>query len=166
MYNLIITAYRGEAKYLLKELSKHGEFKTTSYRDVLVGEVKSLTKLFKKINEEPPLSLARAIPINEVVKFKEPSKLLSTLKKKVLKHAKLKTKQSFRVTVERRGWKGKVNSHEWEQTLGKIVYDKTKNPVSLDNPDVEIVFEVMSDTCGITLISKAMKKKYYFIRTK
>jgi len=166
VYNVIVTAYRREGRFLLKELSKYGEFKTTSFRDVLVGEVEDVNKLLKVLCDEPPLSLARAIPIKEVIEFTKPEELFKLLKKKVIKHAKLKPKETFRVTIERRGWKGEINSHEWAKKLGALIYEKTKNPVSLTKPDVEIVIEVMQDTCGITVIKKKDRDKYFFIRTK
>jgi len=163
MKNLIVTAYRKEGRYLLRELSKYGKFTKTGFRDVVVGEVENVDEFLDKIIDEPPLSLARVIPVKEFVEFKEPDKLLKVLEKKMLKY---KFKGSFRVTVERRGWKEEINSYEWAKKLGALIHEKNGNPVSLESPDVEVVIEVMSDWCGLTTISKELKDKYYFVRTK
>ncbi|HLE06016.1 MAG TPA: hypothetical protein VI790_01575, partial [Candidatus Nanoarchaeia archaeon] len=59
MQNLIITAYRGEMRNLLRELKKHGNFSTTSYRDVVTGTVSDIYEFAQKMCDEPPLSMAR-----------------------------------------------------------------------------------------------------------
>lgn len=165
-YNIIATSYRNESRYLIKELSKYGEFRKSSFRDVLVGEVKDVKGLLKKIMDKPPLSLARLIPLKEVIEFQKPEALLKKLKKKMPGLIDLKKDESFRVTVERRGWKGEINSHEWAKKLGSIVFEETGNPVDLEKPDVELVVEVMKDSCGLTVIRQEDKDKYYFLRAK
>ena len=89
--------------------------------------------------------------------------LLELLKKKVLDYP---VKGSFRVTVERRGWKGVINSHEWATQLGALIHEETGAPVDLEQPDTELVIEIMQDSCGIALISKETRSKYFFTRTK
>jgi tRNA(Ser,Leu) C12 N-acetylase TAN1 len=164
VFNLIITAYRNEGKYLLKELKPYGVFNKTPFRDVITGEVEEVNAFLDKISEEPPLSLARVIPLKEVFEFKDPGELFKLLEDKVLDYAP-QDKKSFRVTVERRGWKDKINSHEWEKKLGAIIYHETNNPVKLEDPDYEIVIEVMKNSCGINVLTKEFKKKYFFVRT-
>jgi tRNA(Ser,Leu) C12 N-acetylase TAN1 len=164
VYNLIITAYRNEANYLLKELKPLGAFNKTPFRDVITGRVDDIKAFLDKISEQPPLSLARVIPLKEVLEFTDPDKLFKVLKQKVLDYAP-QNKKSFRVTVERRGWKGEINSHEWEKKLGAIIHVETKSPVNLENPDYEVIIEVMKDSCGINVLTKDLKEKYFFVRT-
>ncbi|MBD3312378.1 hypothetical protein GF352_02920 [archaeon] len=165
-YNVIATSYRNESKYLIKELNKHGDFRKTSFRDVLVGSVEDVEGFLKKIVKKPPLSLARLIPLKEVINFKKPSALLRKLKNKILELADLKNDESFRVTVERRGWKGEINSHEWAKILGEIVYKEKNNPVNLEEPDIELVVEIMKNSCGLAVIREEERDDYYFLRAK
>jgi len=161
-YNVIVTAYRNETKFLQRDLKPFGSFQRTAFRDVLVGLVTDLNEFMDKLVESPPLSLARVIPLKKVFEFKDPASLLKLLEKEVLK---LKFSGSFRVTVERRGWKGEVNSFEWAKQLGGLVHDKTGATVNLKNSEVEIVIEVMDKSCGLALITKSDKEKYFFIKT-
>ncbi len=165
-YNIIVTAYRGEARQLLNELKRFGKFTTTHFRDVLIGFVEDINQFIDSLLDEAPLSLARVMPLDEVIQFKEPDELLNQLKEIVIKHAKFRKKESFRVTVERRGWKGVINSGSWERVLGEIIFNKTGSSVNLEQPDNELVIEVMTNSCGIKLLSKEFKDKYYFVRSK
>ena len=160
MQNLIITAYRGEMRNLLRELKKHGNFSTTSYRDVVTGTVSDIYEFAQKMCDEPPLSMARIIIVDEVIEFNTPEELMIELEKKV-KEIKIKKDETFRVTVARRGHKGELNSAEWEKKLGSIIEGKVK----LKDPDIEVLIEVMDTWAGYSILKKETKEKYYLIKT-
>lgn len=162
MYNLIVTAYRGESNFLLKQLNLKGVFKNTSFRDVLFGQVDDVEQFLTDISAEPPLSLARVMPVIKVVEFNDPEALLETLKKWVITNACFKKTESFKVTVERRGLKGELNSQVWARELGGLI----EGSVDLENPDFELVFSIMNGTCGISLLSKSLKEEHYLVRAK
>ncbi len=164
-FNIIATAYRGEGTYLLKALGKMGEFERTPFRDVLVGKVKDVNEFLDKILLEPPLSLARVVPVRDVFAFGSPDELVREIKER-LDRISLQKGKSFKVTVERRGWKGVINSHEFEKMFGEILHEKTGNQVDLTHPQEEVVFEIMDNSCGWTIITEEMRRKYFFVRAK
>jgi len=160
MQNLIITAYRGEMRNLMRELKKHGEFKITTFRDVITGSVNDIDEFVQKMCDEPPLSMARITPIDEIIEFVTPEELISKLEERV-KKIKINADETFRVTVERRGHKGELNSSEWEKKLGSLIEGKVK----LKDPDKEVLIEVMENWAGFSIIKKETKEKYYLIKT-
>ncbi|MFA5406220.1 MAG: THUMP domain-containing protein [Candidatus Nanoarchaeia archaeon] len=163
-YNVIITAYRNELKFLIKDLKAYGQFNRTSFRDVIVGTVIDINAFMSQLVINPPLSLARVMPVDKVINFTDPDELIKVLEAEVVK-LKLKKSDSFRVTVERRGWKGVINSYEWAKKLGGLINDAKGNKVDLTNPSVEVVIEVMDKSCGLSLITRKMKADYFFVKT-
>ncbi len=166
-FNVIITSFRGEQWELLRALKDKGTFKKTSFRDVLIGYVEDIQKFLEEIDKDLPLSLSRVVILKEIFEFQDADSLIKTLKQKVKAYADvIKKYNSFRVTVERRGLKGKLNSRELEKKLGGIIYEQTKVKVDLKNPEIELVIEILDNVCGLGLIDAKLRKKYPFIRSK
>ncbi len=162
-YNVIITAFRGELNNLLRVIRGWGVFHRTPFRDVLIGMVNNLSDFFEFLVDEAPLSLGRVIPVDVVIPLSNPDSLLSDLKSVV---KDLVINGSFRVTVERRGWKGVINSFELAKALGSFINESMGLSVDLVNPDSEVVVSILNDSCGISVISKELRSKYLFIKTK
>ena len=163
MYNLIVTAYRNEGRLLQRELGKLGKFRKTKFRDVLVGTVDDLKVFLDVVSEEPPLALARVVPVLEAIEFSKPEALLKVLETKVLEH---EFKGSFKMIIERRGWKGEINSMVWAKKLGALVDEHNDNKVDLTDPDVLFVVSIMSDTCAISVLTREMRDEYFFVNSK
>ncbi len=164
-FNLIITSFRGEQRELLRALKDKGKFKGTSFRDVITGFVDDTQSLMDELEKDLPLCLSRVIIINELFKFKDVKSLIKELKERILNYADtVKKYKSFRITVERRGHKGMINSHELEKELGEVIYEKTKVSVDLEEPEVKLVIELLDNYCGIALITKELSSKYVFIK--
>ncbi len=162
-YNVIITAFRGELYNLLRVIRGWGVFHRTPFRDVLVGVVNDLNGFFEFLAEEAPLSLGRVIPVDVVIPLSNPDSLLNDLRSVV---KDLVINGSFRVTVERRGWKGVINSFELAKSLGSFINESLGLSVDLVNPDSEVVISILNDSCGVSVISKELRSKYLFIRAK
>ncbi len=154
---VIITAFRGEARNLLRYLKDKGKFKMTSFRDVLIGEVEDIDKFLSKIVEDAPLSLSRVMPLERSFEFSSKEELFDKIIKYIPKEL-----ENFRVSVERRGWKGEINKQELERFVGS----KIKGNVKLVNPENELVIEILDNLCGVFLITKEIREKYYFIKCK
>jgi hypothetical protein len=82
--DVIITAFRGEQRELMRALKRKGNFTKTNFRDVLLGNVEDVNKLIESLNNDLPLSLSRVMPLRELFLFDKPSDLTASLHKKLL----------------------------------------------------------------------------------
>ena len=175
-FNVLVITYRGGVREDLRELRKLGEFKTSAFRDVVIGRVENLEIFFEKVEEKlkdkPFLPLSRVIPLDKVFKFNLKT-LIDDLKRFVSQYLKeFSSSESFCVRVERRGFKGMLSSREIEVEIGRYVQIESENVlgrklrVDLKNPDKIVCIQILGDICGICLISRDLMEKFGFIRVK
>jgi len=72
--------------------------------------------------------------------------------------------------VERRGLKGAFSSQEVAEEVGTFVSefleerDGEKLDFNLRNPDKAIVLETFKRWCGIGIIAREMREKYFYLK--
>lgn len=168
--NILVTAHRGLGKSLIKELKDLGNFRETDFRDVLLGEVDDLTKFLEETDKRTSFLLSRIVPIEKSFYF-SPEKALEVFKSEVKPFLdRIKGSETFCVRVERRGMKGIISSRDIEREVGTFIQalieerNGIRPRVNLEDPDKMIIFETLGNWCGIGLISKEMRKRYFYLR--
>lgn len=175
-WNILATANRRQERYLLRLLSKYGEFKGSGYRDVVVGRVEDVDtflETLETLRQEKPekmRSLSQIVPIERTFQF-EISDFRDKLREAILPYVKLVENSRFYVRVERRGHKGEISSLEEEQEMDSFILEALKNTgklaqVSFKDPDKIIIVETIENRAGIGLVTREMKEKYPFIKVK
>lgn len=175
-WNILATANRRQERYLLRLLSKYGEFKGSGYRDVVVGRVEDVDtflETLETLRQEKPekmRSLSHIVPIERTFQF-EISDFRDKLRKAILPYVELVENSRFYVRVERRGHKGEISSLEEEQEMDSFILEALKNTgklaqVSFKDPDKIIIVETIENRAGIGLVTREMKEKYPFIKVK
>lgn len=82
----------------------------------------------------------------------------------------LRRGESFCVRVERRGLKGTFSSKQIAKEMGTFISealkerDGVKPRVNLEDPDNAVVFETLGRWCGVGIISKEMREKYFYLK--
>jgi len=77
---------------------------------------------------------------------------------------------SFCVKVERRGLKGAFSSQEIAKEVGTFISkaleerDGEKPKVNLRDPDKAVVFETLGKWCGVGIISREMRQRYFYLK--
>lgn len=175
-WNILATANRRQERYLLRLLSKYGEFKGSGYRDVVIGRVEDVNtflETLKSVRQEKPeklRSLSQIVPIERIFQF-ELSDFKDKLKEAISPYIELVENNRFYVRVERRGHKGEISSLEVEQEMDTFILEALKNTgklsqVSFKDPEKIIIVETIENRAGVGLITKEMKEKYPFIKVK
>ena len=77
----------------------------------------------------------------------------------------------FHVRMERRGFKGRLNSLEIEQEMDRLLKERLVEAgkgceIDFEDPDDILVVETVADWCGVSLITRDMKEKYPFIKVR
>ncbi len=172
-YNVLLTAMKGEGFNLLRQLEalNLGFFKTADFKDVILGKVEDVEAFLKRVEEETIFGLARVMYIENWVDFK-----LENFEEEVFKAIKdrlqeIKQGQSFCVRISRRGLKGKLNSQQAERKLGSLIWKELEArsiqpKVDLKDPDWLINIETLASKAGISMISRAKREAYFYLRSR
>jgi len=118
---------------------------------------KEVIKKVKNIRRDDPhffRYILKMIPIDFVCETN-----IQVISKIVENHYKefISDENSFRITLKRRN-----NDLIERETFIKIIADKIDNNVDLTNPDVDIRFEILGNTCGISFLKpeEILKSEY------
>jgi tRNA(Ser,Leu) C12 N-acetylase TAN1 len=167
---VILTSNRCKEKELLQQMREFGEFYRTEFRDVVTGSVEDLEVFLQELEKRNIFALSRVVPIEKSFIFfhtrivMQVCETVRPLLEKILK------RESFSVTVERRGFKGAFSSQEVAKEVGIFVSeflqerDGEKPDVNLRNPDKAIVLEALRRRCGIGIIAREMMEKYFYFK--
>lgn len=73
--------------------------------------------------------------------------------------------------MERRGFKGRLNSLEIEQEMDRLLKERLLKAgkgceIELEDPDDILVVETVADWCGVSFITREMKERYPFIKVR
>jgi len=151
-------------------MREFGEFYRTYFRDFIRGRVEDLEVFLQELEKRNIFALSRVVPIEKSFIFSprrivmQVCETVNPLLKKILK------RESFSVTVERRGLKGASSSQEVAKEVGTFVSevleerDGEKPDVNLRNPDKAIVLETLRRWRGIGIIASEMREKYFYLK--
>jgi adenylyl- and sulfurtransferase ThiI len=175
-WNVLVATYRGQEKKSLRFLTRHGEFNSSGFKDLLRGHVADVNlfldnlESMRRENPDPMNSLSQIVPLERTFSFKLPD-FMDKLKEAVLPDIEKVEGKKFYVRVKRRGHKGEMSSQEIEKEISGFVIDKIEKAgkevhVSFNDPDVIIVVETIANWAGVVSITRAMKEKYPFVKVK
>ncbi len=167
---VLVTAHRGCERGLLEELKDLGSFQGTAFKDVLMGEVDDLNRFLEETDKRALFSLSRIAPIEKSFRF-SPKNAVEVFKAEVKPFVdRIGRGETFCVKVNRRGMKGIISSQQMAKEVGSFIWtllkerDGVEPKVDLKDPNKAIVFETLGNWCGISLISKEMRKRYFYVR--
>jgi len=177
-WNVIVTAVPGPAhvRDLLAGLRRFGRFGTTSFKDVMIGEVQDpdvlLEALARARKEGVPWAamLGRVIPVEARFRFTVET-LTAQLQDAVAGMLERLSGGSFHVRLERRGHAGEIPTPEVERAVADHIFTLAQArgmPLRTDftDPDFIVVAETLGDECGVALITREMRSCYPFVHTR
>lgn len=175
-WNILATAIKRQERYLLRLLSRYGEFRGSGYRDVVMGRVEDVDdflenlETMRKENPEKLRPLSQVVSVERTFQF-DLSDFKDKLKEVIPPYVELVENRRFYVRVKRRGHKGEISSLEVEKEMDAFILealDKTgkQAQVNFEDPDKIIIVETIGNQAGVGLITREMKGKYPFVKVK
>ncbi len=167
---VVLTSHRYAEKELLEQMREFGDFYRTDFRDVIRGRVEDLEAFLQELEKRNIFALSRVVPIEKSFILSPRSivmQICETIKPLL---EKIRKGESFSVTLERRGLKEAFSSQEAAKEVGTFVSkvlekrDGEKPDVNLRNPDKAVVLETLRRWCGIGIIAKEMREKYFYLK--
>lgn len=111
-------------------------------------------------------SVSRIVPVTERFEFNSVEEFDDKAAGRVESFLPKMTGTRFFVRVIRRGFKGKMSSHEEERKLGDIVRERLgpNTTIDFDDPDWILVIEVLGNSAGMAVWGRADLEKYELLR--
>ncbi len=165
-----MTSHRYGERELLEQLRELGDFYQTDFRDVIRGRVENLEVFLQELEKRNIFTLSRVVPIEKSFIF-SPRRVVAEFCEFVKPLIeKIRKGESFSVIVERRGLKGTFSSQEVAKEVGTFISkvleerDGEKPKVNLRDPDKVVIFETLGRWCGVGIISREMREKYFYLK--
>lgn len=175
-WNVIVTAREEAYERTYTLLGRFSPIAKTGYINILVMRVDDFRDFFEKIMEEigkdPGILryvISRIAPVQQTFEFEEKDDLRKKGGEIVLGWLDRIENRSFHVRMHRRGLKGKMNSREEEELIGKAVTELLQSKdkrctVDFEDPDLIIDIETLEHRAGISLWTREEMQKYPFLR--
>lgn len=169
-WNVLVTCLMGSERTVFEELKALGKFKKANFKDVYAGKVENLEVFFEALQKNIFLlpNIGKAVPIEKTFSF-HLEEFEELLKKSLIDYLPRLENHSFYVRIERRGFKGKINSLSEEKILDQFLLEELRKQgregrIDFENPDYIVAVETLGDRCGVSLISRELKAKYPAIK--
>jgi tRNA(Ser,Leu) C12 N-acetylase TAN1 len=174
-WNVVVTLREGSFADTCRSLEELGEVARTDYYNVLAMKVEDVAAFPAAMQElarvVPALedSVARAVPSTHVFLFQSPDELEARAKKVVASWLPELAGKSFHVRMHRRGFKGRISSQHEEQFLDEFLLtalDEQGAPgrINFDDPDVIIDLETIGQRAGLSLWTRAQRRRYPLLK--
>jgi len=174
-FNVVVTkASEGRYRHLLEELSPLGEFRTTGFLGVILGQVDDQHAFLERLRAERATrliafqDLGRVVPIDRTFTF-HLEEFLDKAREALRPYLPGLVGKRFYVRLERRGLKGRIISPEAERSLDVFIQEELGRQggaaeVDFEHPDAVVVVETIGDRCGVGLLTREALERYDFVR--
>lgn len=173
-WNVVATALEGQRGLLIGALRRLGRFGGGGYRNIVVGVVEDRAAFLAQVAEsltadrQLAASLARIVPIDVVVRL-DPDDPAPGLFDASVPFLEALAEGPFYVRVERRGFRGRIDSTALERDLGTRIWNALEArgatpAVSFRDPANVLAVETLGDQAGLGLLSRATRAAYPFVR--
>lgn len=171
-WNVLVTSLLGQEKDVYGELRRTGDFRQTDFKDVFIGWTDDIEAFLSSMLANTFLKerIGKAVPIERVFSFHAEDfeeKLENTIQDYLPRLAGSRV----HVRMERRGFKGRLNSLEMEQKMDRIIKERLVEAgkgceIDFKDPDHILAVETVADWCGVSVITREMKERYPFIKVR
>lgn len=171
-WNVLVTSLLGQERDVYRELRRSGDFRRTDFKDVFLGWTDDIDAFLSALLTNTFLKerIGKAVPIEQTFSFHAEDfeeKLAVVLQVFLPRLAGSR----FHVRMERRGFKGRINSLEVEQKMDRLLKERLLEEekecgIDFADPDHILVVETVADWCGVGLITREMKARYPFVKVR
>ncbi len=171
----VLVSVRDEYQHVRRTLEQLGSVSRTDFYNVLVMQVpdpaSALELLAERLAADERLraSLARFMPVTRSFAFQDPEEFEGRAKEALLPWLPDLAGKTFHVRIHRRGFKGRLSSHEEERLLAEFVLEKleeagTPGQIAFEDPDVIVAIETIGQRAGLAFCTREDLQKYPFLK--
>jgi tRNA(Ser,Leu) C12 N-acetylase TAN1 len=173
-WNLLVTSMNHRERDVRRALRSVVQLRRSPFRNVLVARVDEPTTVLAAVDElasaRPRLAswLGRVFPIASTFDV-DPDRFDAQARAAIAPLLDRLAARTFHVRVERRGHKGRIDSHAAERVLGTWISETlaargTPGDVDFVDPDLVVAIEIVGPVAGVALVSRDLRQRYQFVR--
>jgi tRNA(Ser,Leu) C12 N-acetylase TAN1 len=173
-WNLLVTSMEHHQRDVRHALRPLVRLRTSAFRNVLLARVEDPAALLAAVGElvarRPRLgaSLGKILPIARTFTV-DPERFASQVEEAVAPLLGEVAGRRFHVRIERRGHKGRIDSHAAERVVGEWILARlaeqgSPGRVDFDDPDVVVAVEVVGDVAGVAILPRALRQAHPLVR--
>ena len=174
-WNVVVNLREHGFRRAFRLLQGLGAVYTTDFLNVLVMKVSNIPRFLETLNvwvsDDPNLLqlLARVVPVTSTFSFQSPEEFETKAQEAVLYWLPQLAGKSFHVRMHRRGFKGRISSHDEERFLDHILLEelgKMGNPgrITFEDPDAIIVIETVGQQAGLSCWTREDLQRYPLLK--
>jgi tRNA(Ser,Leu) C12 N-acetylase TAN1 len=171
-WNVLVTSLLGQERNVYRELRQSGDFRRTDFKDVFLGWTEDMEAFLGAVLSNTFLKerIGKVVPIEQTFSFRA-GDFEEKLEWALQVYLPRLSGSRFHVRMERRGFKGKLNSLEIEQEMDRLLKERLLEAgkgcgIDFSDPDHILVVETVADWCGVGLITREMKERFPFIKVR
>lgn len=173
-WNLLVTSMEHHQRDVRRALRPVVRLRSSAFRNVFVARVDDSVAVLAAVDalaaRRPALEvwLGRTLPIARTFAV-DAERFAAQVEEALASLLGEIAGRSFHVRVERRGHKGRVDSHVTEQVVGRWILETleargTSARVTFEDADVVIAVEMVGDVAGIAILPRALREAHRFVR--
>ena len=174
-WNVVVNLHEHGFSRAFRLLQGLGAVYTTDFLNVLVMKVSNIPRFLESLNasvsEDRSLLklLSRIVPVTSTFSFQSPEEFETKAKEAVLYCLPSLAGKNFHVRMHRRGFKGRISSHDEERFLDKILLEelgKIGSPghITFEDPDAILVVETVGQQAGVSCWTREDLQHYPLLR--
>lgn len=174
-WNVVVNLHEHGFRRAFELLQGLGAVYTTDFLNVLVMEVSNIPRFLETLNtwmsDDPNLAklLSRVVPVTSTFSFQSPAEFETKAKEAVLYFLPNLAGKSFHIRMHRRGFKGRLSSHNEERFLDEILLEElgkigSPGQITFEDPDAIIVLETVGQQAGLSCWNREDLQRYPLLR--
>ena len=174
-HNVVVSVHNRGYKRAREILEPYGRIHETDYYNVLAMTVEDtgafLEHLGKLIEVVPEVLevISRAVPAQTSFLFQSAEEFEAKAREAALAWTPELAGKSFHVRLYRRGFKGRLSSHDEERFLDDALLQAleaagTPGRIAFDDPDAVIDVETLGNWAGLSLWTRSDLARYPFLK--
>jgi tRNA(Ser,Leu) C12 N-acetylase TAN1 len=174
-WNVVISTYDGGYRPAKRVLARFGKLKRTPFFNVLFLQVDDtgwfLDHFDALASNDPQIltSISRVAPAAHTFTFHDLAEFESKARDVVLQWVPQLAGKSFHIRIHRRGFKGRLSSHEEEKILTHALLDALaatdkQAKISFEDPDAIIAIDTVGSWVGVSLWTREDLKRFSMLK--
>ena len=174
-WNVVVSVYEDGYKDALRVLEPFGRVTRTGYYNVLVMRVDDISAFINRlaalVAETPGVlnDLSRVVPCEVCFDYESAQEFESKARDVALSWVLELAQSAFHVRMHRRGFKGRLSSHDEERFLDAVLLTAleeagTPGRITFEDPDAIISIETVGQRAGLSFWRRQDLERYPFLR--